>query len=81
MDELSHLNMTAEKFIALNIWTFVHKLMSLLFTILSRFVKAFLPRSKRLSISWLQSLPTENLEPRKIKTVTVSLVSLSFVIK
>ena len=51
------------------------KVTSLLFNALSRFVKAFLPRSKCLSILWLQSLPTENLEPRKIKSVTVSLVA------
>ena len=52
--------------IALIIWTFVGKVMSLLFNTLSRFVTAFLPRSKRLLISWLQSLSAVILEPRKI---------------
>ena len=56
--------------------TFVGKVMSLLFNMLSRLVITLLPRSKRLLISWLQS-PSVNLEPRKIKTVTVSTVSPS----
>ena len=81
MDKLSLPNMTAEKFIAFTIPTFVHKVMSLLLIMLSRSVKSFLPRSKCLSTSWLQSLPTEILEPKKIKTATVPLVSPSFVIK
>ena len=51
--------------------------MSLLFNMLSRFVIAFLPRSKRLLISWLQSPSTVILEPKKVKSVTVSIVSLS----
>ena len=62
-----------EKNIALTIWTFVSKAMSLLFNMLSRFVIAFLPRSKRLLISWLQSLSTVILETKKIKSVTVSI--------
>ena len=54
MVQLSHLHMTTEKTIALNIWTFVSKVMSQLFNMLSRFVIAFLPKSKHLLISWLQ---------------------------
>ena len=68
----SHLNMTTVKTIALNIRTFVSKVMSLLFNMLSRLVIAFLPRSKPLLISWLQSPSTEILEPKKIKSATVS---------
>ena len=64
--------MTTEKTIALARWTFVDKVMSLLFNMLSRFVMAFLPRSKHLLISWLQSPCTVILEPKKIKSVTVS---------
>ena len=55
-------------------WTFVGKVMSLLFNMLSRLVITFLPRSKRLLISWLQSPSAVTLEPRKIKSVTVSTV-------
>jgi len=73
--QLSHLYMTTRKTIALTIWTFVGKVMSLLF-ILSRFVIAFLPWSKHLLISWLQSPSSMILEPKKIKSVTVSIVSL-----
>ena len=69
--------MTTGKTIALTIWTFAGKVMSLLFNMLSRFVIAFLPRSKRLLISWLQSLSTVILEPKKRKSVTVSTLSLS----
>ena len=69
--------MTTGKTIALTICTFVGKVMSLLFNALSMFAKAFLPRSKCLLISWLQSLSTVILEPRKIKSVTVSIVSPS----
>ena len=58
-------------------WTFVGKVMSLLFNMLSRLVIAFLPRSKHLLISWLQSPPTVILEPKKIKSVTVSIFSPS----
>ena len=67
--------MTTGKTIALTRQTFVGKVMSLLFNMLSRLVIAFLPRSKHLLISWLQSLSTVILEPRKIKSVTVSIVS------
>ena len=58
-------------------WTFVGKVMSLLFNILSRSVIAFLPRSKWLVISWLQSPSAVILEPKKIKSVTVFIVSPS----
>ena len=54
-----------------DIWTFVSKVMSLVFNTLSRFVKVFLPRSKHLLISWLQSPSAVVLEPKKIKSVTV----------
>ena len=67
MIQLSHLYMTTGKTIALTIQTFVGKMMPLLLNMLSRFVIAFLPRSKCLLISWLQSLSTVILEPRKIK--------------
>ena len=67
MVQLSHLYMTAGKTIALTIWFFVSKLMSLLFNILSTFIIAFLPRSKRLLISWLLSPSAVILEPKKIK--------------
>ena len=66
--------MTTGKTIALTTWTFVDKVMSLLFNKLSRLVIAFLPRSKRLLISWLQSPSAVILEPRKIKSATVSTV-------
>ena len=65
------------KNIALTRWTFVGKVMSLLFNMLSGFVIAFLPRSKRLLISWLQSPSAVILESKKIKSVTVSIVSPS----
>ena len=58
-------------------WTFVGKVMSLVFNMLSKFVIAFLPRSKRLLISWLQSPSAVILEPRKRKSATVSTVSPS----
>ena len=64
--------MTTGKTIALTIWTFVSKVVSLLFNMLSWFVIAFLPRSKRLLISWLQSPSAVILEPKNIKSVTVS---------
>ena len=74
MVQLSHPYTSTGKTIGLARWTFVGKVMSLLLNILSRFVIAFLPRSKCLLISWLQ-LPSEViLEPRKIKSVTVSIV-------
>ena len=66
--------MTSVKTIALTRWAFVGKVMSLLFNNLSEFVIAFLPRSKCLLISWLQSPSTVILEPKKIKSVTVSVV-------
>ena len=69
--------MTSRKSIALTRWTFVCKIRSLLFNTMSRFVIAFLPRSKRLLISWLQSPPAVSLELEKIKAVTVSIVSPS----
>ena len=72
--QLSHPYMTTGKTIALTSWTFVGKVMSLLFNILSRFVIAFLPRSKCLLILWLQSPSALILEPKKMKSVTVSIV-------
>ena len=66
--------MTTGNNVALTRQTFVGKVMSLLFNILSRWVIAFLPRSKHFLISWLQSPPAVILEPRKIKSVTVSIV-------
>ena len=69
--------MTTGKTIALTIQAFVSKVMSLLFNMLSRFVRAFLPRIKHLLISWLQSLSVVILEPKKIKSVTVSTFSPS----
>ena len=69
--------MSTEKTIALTRWTFVGKVMSLLFNMLSRLVIAFLPRSKQLLISWLQSPSAVILEPKKIKPITVSVVSTS----
>ena len=74
---LSHPYTTTEKTIALTRWTFVGKVMSLLLNMLSRLVIAFLLRSKRLLISWLQSPSAMILEPKKIKSVTVCIVSLS----
>ena len=75
MVQLSHLYMTTGKTIALTRLTFVGKVLSLLFNMLSRFVRAFLPRSKRLSVSWLQSPSAVILEPKKIKSATLSTVS------
>ena len=75
--QLSHPYMTTGKTTALTIWTFIGKAMSLLFNMLPRFVIAFLPRSKRLLISWLQSPSAVILEPRKIKSDTVCTVSPS----
>ena len=77
MVQLSHLYMTTGKTIALTRWTFVGKVMSPIFNKLSRFVIAFLPRNKHLLISWLQSLYVVILEPPKIKSLTVSIVSPS----
>ena len=73
--QLSHLYMTTGKTIALTRQALVGKVMSLLFNMLSRLVITFLPRSKRLLISWLQSTSAVILEPRKIKSDTVSPVS------
>ena len=80
MVQLSHPYRTTGKTIALIIWTFVGKAMSLLFNTLSRFViswkkcPAFLPRSKHLLILWLQSPSAVILESKKIKSVTLSIV-------
>ena len=75
--QLSHPHMTSGKNISLTRWTFVGKVISLLFNILSRLVIIFLPRSKRLLISWLQSPSAVILEPQKIKSDTLSTVSPS----
>ena len=75
--QLSHPYMTTGKTTALTRWTFVGKVISLLYNMLSRLVITFLPRSKRLLISWLQSPSTVILEPPKIKSDTVSTVSPS----
>ena len=77
MVQFSHPYMTTGKTIALTIRIFVGKVMSLLFIILSRMVIAFLPRSKYLLMSWLQSPSAMILEPKKIKSLTVSIVSPS----
>ena len=75
--QLSHRYMTTGNTLALIIWTFVAKVLSLLSNMLSRLVIAFFPRSKCLLISWLQSPSTVILEPKKRKSVTVSPVSPS----
>ena len=75
MVQLSHPYMTTGKTIALTIRTFVNKVMSLLFNMLSRLVIAFLPRSKHLLISWLQSPSAVILEAKKIKSVIIYIVS------
>ena len=75
--QLSHPYMTTEKTVALTRGTIVGKVISLLFNMLSRFVIAFLQRSKCLLISWLQSPSSVILEPRKIKSLAVSIVSPS----
>ena len=77
MVQLTHPYMATEKAISLTTWAFVSKVMSLLFNMLSRFVIAFLPRSKCLLVSWLQSPTTVILERKKIKPATVSIVSPS----
>ena len=79
--QLSHPYMTTGKTIALTILTFVGKVISLMLNMLSRFVEDFLPRSKRLLISWLQSPSTVILEPKKIKSVTDSTFPLLFAMK
>ena len=75
--QFSHLYMTTGKTIALTKWTFVDKVTSLLFNMLSRLVITFLPRSKHLLISLLQSPSAVILQPRKIKSATVSTISPS----
>ena len=79
--QLSHPYMTTGKTIALTRWTFVGKVMSLLFNMLSWLVITFLPRSKRLFISWLQSPSVVILEPRKIKSATFPLSLHLFAMK
>ena len=74
---LSYPHMTTRKTVALTRRTFVAKVMSLLFNVLSRFVIAFLPRSEHLLISWLQSPSAVILEPKKIKSFAISIVSPS----
>ena len=81
MAQLSQPYMTTGEIIALTIQTFAGKVMSLLFNTLSRFVIAFLQRSKRLLISWLQSLSIMILEPKKIKSVTITFLPHLFVMK
>ena len=78
MVQLLHPYMTTGKTIALTLRTFVYNVASLLFNVLSRFLIAFLPRSKHLLISQLQSPSAVILEPPKVKCVTVSIVSPSF---
>ena len=75
--QLSHPHMTTGKTVALNRQTFVGKVMFLLFNMLSRLIIAFLPRNKRLLISWLHSPSAVILEPKKIKSVSASTVSPS----
>ena len=77
MVQLSHAYMTTGKTIALSRWTFVGKVMALLFNMLSSFFMAFLSRSKHLLISWLQLSSAVILEPKKRKSVTVSIVTPS----
>ena len=79
--QLSHPYMTTGKTTALTRWTFVGKVMSLLCNMLSRLVITFLPRSKRLLISWMQSPSAVILEAKKIKSDTVSTVSHLFPMK
>ena len=76
--QLSHPLMTTGKIIALTRWTFVGKVMSLLFNMMSRLVITFLPRSKRLLTSWLQSPSAVILESKKIKSATVSTVGPNY---
>ena len=76
MVQISYPYMTTEKAIALTIWTFVGKVMSLLFNVLSMYI-AFLPVSKCLLISWLQSPSAVILEPKTLKSLAVSIISPS----
>ena len=78
MVQLLHAYMTTGKAIAVTRQTFVSKVMSLLFNMLSRFVITFLPRSKRLLLPWVQLPSPVILEPKKIKSVTVSIVTHPF---
>ena len=75
--QLSHPYMTTGKTTALTRWTFVGKVMSQCFNILSRLVITFLPRDKHLLVSWLQSPSAVILEPKKVKSATISTVSPS----
>ena len=75
MLQLSYPSMTYGKTIALNTWTFVGKVTSQLFTMLSRLFIDFLPRQKCFLISWMQPVSAMIMEPKKIKSVTVSIVS------
>ena len=77
--QLSHPHMITGKTIALTRWTFVGKIMSLLFNMLSRLVITFLPRSERLFISWLQSPSAVVLEPPKIKSATAN-IQISYLV-
>ena len=79
--QLSHPYMTTAKIIALTLWTFVGKVMSLLFNMLSRLVITFLPRNNCLLISWLQSPSAVILKPPKIKSLTVSTIPYLFAMK
>ena len=79
--QLSHPYMTTGKTMSLTSWTFVDKVMSLLLKMLDRLVVTFLPRSKRLLISWLQSPSAVILDPKKIKSATVSTLSHLFAMK
>ena len=81
MVQLSHPYMTTGKTIALTRQTIVRKVVSLLFNMLSRLVIDFLPRSKHLLILWLQSTSAVILEPKKIKSVTISIVSHLFAMR
>ena len=81
MVQLSHPYMTTGKTIALTRWTFVGKVMFLFSNMVSRLVIAFLPRNKCLIISWLKSQSAVILEPKKIKSVTVSIVPPLFAMK
>ena len=79
--QFSHPYITTGKTIALTRWNFVGKVMSLLLNMLSRLVIAFLPRSKRLLVPWLQSTYAVILEPKKIKSITVSILETRHTLK
>ena len=81
MVQLSHPFLTMKKTIALTIWTFVGKVLSLLFNTLSRFVISFLPKINHILISWLKSPSTVILEPKKLKSVTASTFPHLFAMK